>query len=142
MDRSAKITFLFHSRILFISGLGTVIYKIEKFFYKNRVIKTLIISRKDNNERDILLRLVSNRADYIIVKSYKFGRILKNLKPEIIADFLAPANLSKLLVEKLHEISWTLILAKRATSRTKKSLGSFLPKTFPITEVRDLTKRA
>jgi hypothetical protein len=89
------------------------------------------MSRKSNSERGRLLKLIDNRSKYILCKSYKFGRILKDLETPIIADFEGPTNLRRLPLETLHEVSWTLILASSITPKTKKSLANFVPKNFP-----------
>jgi hypothetical protein len=66
------------------------------------------------------------------------GITLGQLKLPIIADFSAPINLKNLPLNKLHNVSWTLILASGVTSMTKNSLGDFLPKNFPVVDIRNL----
>lgn len=133
MGQLSSITLLHHSRLMFIPVVGSLIYKFQYFLYREGLINNLIISRKTNLQRTKLLRLVSIRSKYVLCKSYKFGRILKDLKGHIIADFEAPGDLRGLPLARLHEISWTLILASSITPRTKRSLANFIPKNFPLT---------
>ena len=131
MNQSPKITYLSHSRLLFVPLIGTFLYKLQNYLYGKELINVLYIARKPNPEQERLLKKISTKATYLVCRSYKFGRTLCPLKPIIIADFIAPKNLKFMPLEKIHEVSWTLVLADKVTPKTKKSLGNFLPINFP-----------
>ena len=132
MNQLSRVIVLRHSRLLYISLLSTILYKLQNYLYDRRIISTVWISRKENSERDKLLKKTSRNSASIICKSSKFGRVLTRLKLKIISDFEAPSNLRNRSINELHEILWTLVLSEAVTPRTKKSLSNFLPKKFPV----------
>ncbi len=134
MSQLYRVTFIHHSRILFIPLLGTLLYKIQFNLYNKGLISSLWISRKFNAERTSLLKLISKKARYSICRSNNLGITLRDLENEIISDFNVPKELKKLPLEKIYDICWTLVFSKRVTPETKKSLGDFLPENFPETK--------
>jgi len=138
MNLSPKICFLYHSRLLFIPLVGTILYKVQNYLYSKGFINFAYISKKQNPEQRNLLNKISAKSTYVLCRSYKLGITLGQLKLPIIADFSAPINLKNLPLNKLHNVSWTLILASGVTSMTKNSLGDFLPKNFPVVDIRNL----
>ena len=130
MKKLPKIIFLRHSPILFIPILGTFLYALQKYLYLKGFTKCIYLSRKTNKFKDYLLETLSKDNSIFICQTYKLGVILKKIDQKIISDFSAPKNFEKLPINKLHEISWTLILSDSLTTRTKKSLNEFESQTI------------
>lgn len=135
LSTNTTVTYIGHSPLLFVPILGDVIYKAQIHFYKLGVIKNIWISRKINENRTDLLNLVSRKSDFAVINSYKFGRHLSILKCKIISNFEVPESFKKFNLNRLHDVSWTIILSYGVTEKTKKSLKSFLPRNITVVSI-------
>ena len=131
MNQSPRVAYLYHSRILFIPLVGTILYKLQLYLFEKGLVNIVYVSRKENKLRDKLLSGISNKTNYVVCRSVKIGRIFEKVKSEKILD-VDNTNYSKLTQEENYSLMWTLTFSDSITTETKKSLNDFIPENFPI----------
>lgn len=134
MNQSLRVTYLSHSKLLFIPLLGTLLYKIQLCLFKKELLKFIFISRRNNQFRNKLLTKVSQKSRCVLCQSYKFARLLENIKSEIILD-ISIKNLSALSQNEAYSLMWSLVHSNAVTPRTKNSIKDFISRNFPVQKI-------
>jgi len=132
MNRSSRVTSLSYSKIPSMPILGPLSYTLQSYLYQKGVINSIFISRKETDLQKRLLKKIS-KSNRVIVKSAKFGRLLKSLSSGITLD-ISVKDLEKLSQKDLYDLMWSLVLSKYITRRTRQSLKDFVLVNFPIRE--------
>lgn len=131
MNQLRSPTYLNYSKIPSIPIFGSLFYVLQNSLYTRDVINTLYVSRKETKLQNAVLKLLSKNSSLVISKSFKFGRLLKRLKPQIVLD-VTVKNFKNLDQKELYDLTWSLVFASSVTQKTKIALKKFLPENFPV----------
>ena len=131
MNQSPRTTYIYHSSFLFIPLIGTLLYQIQIYLFDKGLLGFIYISRRKQKLQKKLIKNITSKSSEIIVKTYKFSRLLRNINIPITLD-LELANYKNLKIDQLYALMWSLVYVSFVTHKTKISLGNFLPKNFPV----------
>lgn len=132
MNPSPKLTYLNYSKIPSVPILGSISYAIQNYLYSKGVINNIFASRKETHLQKTLFKKIS-KSSILVCRSFKFGRLLKDLDSEIVLDILIK-DFEKLSSAQLYDLMWSLVFASCVTKNTKKRLKDIIPENFPENE--------
>jgi len=133
MPQSTRITYLSYSKIPSIPVLGSLFYALQSYLYEKGATNSIFISRRKTSLQKKLLAKISKSSSLTVCKSPKFGRQLETLDSEIVLD-ISIDRIEDLIQSELYDLMWSLVFAKSVTQKTKKTLGNFIPKDFPVSK--------
>lgn len=127
---------IYEYRIFSVPLLGEWLYTLEHALFCAGAMHCVMVSRKDTLGRRAVIALLRRRARRIICYSVRLDAFLRECTGRQIILAGVPGAITHMSKARLRELMWTLVYADAVTHEVKQSLGSFLPASFPVWDMR------